>query len=65
MVLYSITSTQFLYLLINREEQQLYKKVVMATIRRKGVQLFQYKYYKDQLPLSLSPEEMEQVRSQK
>lgn len=44
-----------------QEEEQLYKQAGLVTLRRKGVQLFQYIYYKDQLPLSLPPEEMEQV----
>jgi hypothetical protein len=39
-----------------REEEQLYKQAGLVTLRRKGVQLFQYIYYKDQLPLSLPPE---------
>jgi hypothetical protein len=43
-------------LALDREEEQLYKRAGLVTLRRKGVQLFQYIYYKDQLPLSLPPE---------
>ncbi|KAL6073543.1 Protein timeless [Balamuthia mandrillaris] len=44
-----------------KEEVQLYRQTGLATIRKKGVQLFQYKYYTEQQPLSLSPNEMDQV----
>jgi len=48
-------------LLIDREETKMYKESGQLTVRRKGVQLFHYKYYKEQSPLNLTEEERQEV----
>lgn len=46
-----------------REEQKVYNEEGLQTVRRKGLQLFQFKYYSQQQPLQLSEQELEAVMS--
>eukprot|EP00003_Mantamonas_plastica_P023990 TRINITY_DN440_c0_g1_i1.p1 TRINITY_DN440_c0_g1~~TRINITY_DN440_c0_g1_i1.p1 ORF type:complete len:660 (-),score=260.08 TRINITY_DN440_c0_g1_i1:30-2009(-) len=43
------------------EDAKFYKDTGQLTVRKKGFKMFQYKFYKDQQPLQLSVDEMDQV----
>ena len=47
------------FFVFSREERRIFAQAGLASVRRKGVTLFQYKYYSEQLPLTLSHEEMD------